>query len=99
MIIKEIEEKHWDKILEIQEESYQEIGTEDLEVLQSKHKASPETCFVCLSNSGAVLGYLLAHPWSGISPPKLFEPLPDIKVCEYLYLHDMAMSLYRREKA
>lgn len=90
MIIKEIEEIHWDGILEIQAKSYPELGSEDLEVLKSKHEASPDTCFVCLSNSGEVLGYLLAHPWCGISPPKLFEVLPNIENCEYLYLHDMA---------
>ena len=92
MIIKEIEEIHWNGILEIQDKSYQEIGTEELEVLKNKNEASPETCFVCLSYSGEVLGYLLAHPWRGISPPKLFEPLPNIEECEYLYLHDMAIS-------
>lgn len=92
MIIKEIEEIHWNKILEIQEESYQEIGTEELEVLKSKSEASPDTCFVCLSNTEEVFGYLLAHPWSGISPPKLFESLSNIENCEYLYLHDMAIS-------
>jgi len=92
MIIKEIEEIHWNGILEIQDKSYQEIGIEDLEVLKSKNEASPDTCFVCLSNKGEVLGYLLAHPWSGITPPKLFEPLPNIEQCDYLYLHDMAVS-------
>jgi len=92
MIIKEIDEIHWNGILEIQDKSYQEIGIEDLEVLKSKNSTSPDTCFVCLSNKGDVLGYLLAHPWSGITPPKLFEPLPNIEQCDYLYLHDMAVS-------
>jgi len=92
MIIKEIENIHWNRILEIQDQSYQEIGTEELEVLKGKKEASPDTCFVCLSDNGEVEGYLLAHPWGGISPPKLFEPLPDVEGCEYLYLHDMAMS-------
>lgn len=92
MIIKEIEEVHWNEILDIQREAYQDIGAEELDVLKSKYEASPDTCFVFVSNSGEVLGYLLAHPWSGISPPKLFEPLPDNESCEYLYLHDMAIS-------
>lgn len=92
MNIKEIEETHWNRILEIQDESYQEIEPEELEVLQGKKEASPDTCFVCLSNCGAVLGYLLAHPWSGIEPPKLFEPLPSVETNEHLYLHDMAIS-------
>ncbi|ESP94681.1 GNAT family N-acetyltransferase [Pseudoalteromonas luteoviolacea] len=92
MIFKKIEEIHWNRIIEIQDESYREIGTEELDVLKSKNAASPDTCFVCVSKSGVVLGYLLAHPWRGTSPPKLFEPLPNITDCEYLYLHDMAIS-------
>ncbi|MDK1286260.1 GNAT family N-acetyltransferase [Pseudoalteromonas umbrosa] len=98
MIFSKIEEMHWDSILDIQEKSYQEIGTEELEVLQSKNYASSDTCFVCLSNHGDVLGYVLAHPWSGIVPPKLFEPLPNIAYCEYLYLHDMAIAPYSKGK-
>ncbi|KZN48293.1 GNAT family N-acetyltransferase [Pseudoalteromonas luteoviolacea] len=92
MVISKIEEVHWVSILDIQEKSYQEIGTEDLAVLKSKNDASPGTCFVCVSDHGEVLGYVLAHPWSGITPPKLFEPLPNIAHCEYLYLHDMAIT-------
>jgi len=92
MIFREIEDVHWKNILEIQDQSYREVCTEELDVLKSKNDASPDTCFVCLSKNGAVEGYLLAHPWSGISPPKLFEPLPNIENCEYLYLHDMAVN-------
>ncbi|WP_432472135.1 GNAT family N-acetyltransferase [Amphritea sp. HPY] len=92
MNIQEIKETNWNNILEIQGEAYQEVGPEDLEVLKSKWAASPETCFVCLSNQGAVLGYLLAHPWNEVEPPKLFEPLPNIQGGECLYLHDMAIS-------
>ncbi|MBQ4834853.1 GNAT family N-acetyltransferase [Pseudoalteromonas luteoviolacea] len=92
MIFKKIEEIHWNRILEIQDESYQEVGTEELDVLKSKNAVAPDTCFVCVSKSGGVVGYLLAHPWNGVYPPKLFEPLPNITHCEYLYLHDMAIS-------
>ncbi|MBR9885133.1 MAG: GNAT family N-acetyltransferase [Oceanospirillales bacterium] len=92
MKIQEIDGENWYGILEIQGEAYQEIGLEDLEVLKSKLAASPNTCFVSLSDQGTVLGYLLAHPWNGSTPPKLFEPLPDITASEYLYLHDMAVN-------
>ncbi|NTS78477.1 GNAT family N-acetyltransferase [Catenovulum sp. SM1970] len=92
MPISPIEAKHWNNILEIQHASYQEIGAEKLTVLKSKNEASPDTCFVSLSDTGLVNGYLLAHPWRGLSPPKLFKPLPDIKTSEYLYLHDMAIK-------
>lgn len=91
MKIQIIHDTNWNSILEIQGEAYQEVGLEDLEVLKSKLTASPDTCFVSLSDQGAVLGYLLAHSWSGTKPPKLFEPLPDITAGEYLYLHDMAV--------
>ncbi len=92
MLIQEIEDKHWPNILKIQDESYQDFGAEELDVLKSKYEASPNTCFVCSSSNGELLGYLLAHPWSGTFPPKLFEPLPNIEQGEYLYLHDMAIS-------
>ena len=92
MKIKKIEDTHWHSILEIQAEAFQEVGVEELEVLKGKSVASPDTCFVSLSDQDLVLGYLLAHPWSGLQPPKLFEPLPNTTVREYLYLHDMAVS-------
>ncbi|WP_185234353.1 GNAT family N-acetyltransferase [Teredinibacter franksiae] len=92
MKIKEIEEDNWGGILEIQDEAYHEVGPEDLDVLKSKKSVSPETCFVCVSDQGDALGYLLAHPWSGSGPPKLFEPLPYIGHSDSLFLHDMAVS-------
>ncbi|MCF6440606.1 GNAT family N-acetyltransferase [Pseudoalteromonas luteoviolacea] len=76
----------------IQNSSYHELDAENLEVLRSKYEISPDTCFVCLANNGAVLGYLLSHPWSGISPPKLFEPLNAPENSDHLYLHDLAIS-------
>lgn len=92
MKIQEIEENHWSDILIIQDEAYHEVGLEELDVLKSKQYASPETCFVCVSDEGGVLGYLLAHPWNGSEPPKLFEPLPDFVNSNSLFLHDMAVS-------
>ncbi|MCG7562379.1 MULTISPECIES: GNAT family N-acetyltransferase [Pseudoalteromonas] len=92
MKIKKIEEKNWVGILEIQDSAYHEVGLEELEVLKSKQFASPDTCFVCVSDRDDVLGYLLAHPWIGNEPPKLFEPLPDLVNSDSLFLHDMAVG-------
>lgn len=92
MKIQEIDENNWGDILEIQDEAYHEFGPEDLDVLKSKQSASPETCFVYISEQDDILGYLLAHPWHGSQPPKLFEPLPDIWHSDSLFLHDMAVS-------
>ncbi|SEG08922.1 GNAT family N-acetyltransferase [Marinobacterium lutimaris] len=92
MKIEAIESAHWEGVLEIQSEAYQQVGLEDLAVLKSKSEASPETCFVCLSDEGQVQGYLLAHLWSGHQPPKLFTRLPVIEAGDHLYLHDIAVS-------
>jgi len=92
MKIQEIEENNWGGILEIQDEAYHDVGPEQLDVLKSKQSASPETCFVCVSDQDDILGYLLAHPWSRSEPPKLFEPLPDIGNSDSIFLHDMAVS-------
>jgi predicted N-acetyltransferase YhbS len=92
MKIIEIAEDNWRGILEIQEAAYHEVDPEELDVLKSKQWVSPETCFVCVSDQGDILGYLLAHPWYGSEPPKLYEPVLDIKRSDSLYLHDMAVS-------
>lgn len=92
MKIQQIEENNWIGILRVQDEAYQEVAPEELDVLKSKQSASPETCFVCVSDQGDILGYLLAHPWNGAEPPKLFETLVNIENSDSLYLHDMAVS-------
>lgn len=92
MNIQTISDIHWNSILEIQAQAYQEIGLEALDVLKSKWKVSPESCIVSLSDQNKVLGYLLSHPWQGASPPKLFEVLPNVKHGEYFYLHDLAVN-------
>lgn len=92
MKITEIAEDHWRGILEIQDEAYHEVDPEELDVLKSKQSVSPETCFVCVSDQGDTLGYLLAHPWNGSKPPKLYEPMFDTENSDSLYLHDMAVS-------
>ncbi|MGH1539838.1 MAG: GNAT family N-acetyltransferase [Arenicella sp.] len=92
MFIQEIQECNWDEILHIQEEAYREIGSEELNILKNKQKYSPSTCLVSISKANEVQGYLLAHPWSGKEPPKLFETLPSISDPDRLYLHDMVVS-------
>lgn len=91
MFIQEIQECHWDEILRIQEEAYREVGSEELSVLKNKQEYSPSTCLVSVSKTNEVQGYLLAHPWSGKEPPKLFKMLPSISDPDCLYLHDMAI--------
>ena len=97
MSIVEISEKSWQGILKVQEEAYTGVPPEEVDVLKSKWKASPETCFVFQSSSNEILGYLLAHPWNSDEPPKLFEELPRKSAGDTLYLHDLAVSNNARE--
>ncbi len=101
MKIQKIGEASWRDILAIQDESYKEIGSESLEVLQDKWHISPDTCFVCISDEGNVAGYLLSHPWFRSEPPKLFEQLAssEEQAIEYLYLHDIAIHPEFRGRA
>lgn len=92
MKVQVIKENNWADIMDIQEDAYHEFGLEELEVLKSKQLVSPDTCFVCMSKLGDVLGYLLSHPWRGFEPPKLSQSLLYVEESEYLFLHDMAVK-------
>lgn len=92
MKVQAIKENNWGDILVIQEDAYHEFALEELEVLKSKQFVSPDTCFVCMSELGDVLGYLLSHPWRGFEPPKLSQSLLYVEESESLFLHDMAVK-------
>jgi len=92
MSIAVISENSWQGILQVQEEAYTDIPHEEVAVLKSKWKVSPETCFVYKDNENKILGYLLAHPWNSDEPPQLFETLPHNSTGDTLYLHDLAVS-------
>jgi len=81
----------WHGILKVQEEAYTGIPPEELNVLKSKWKASPETCFVFKSTDEEIMGYLLSHSWNSNVPPKLFEEIPPKITGDILYLHDLAV--------
>ena len=92
MFITEISEDSWNGILRVQEEAYTDVPPEEVNVLKSKWKASPETCFKFQSENKKIVGYLLAHSWNSDEPPKLFEELPKDSFGTILYLHDLAVS-------
>jgi len=91
MFINEISEKSWNGILKVQEEAYTGIEPEGINVLKSKWKASPKTCFLLQTADEEIFGYLLAHSWNSNVPPKLFEELPHKTTGDILYLHDLAV--------
>ncbi|WP_299796480.1 GNAT family N-acetyltransferase [uncultured Shewanella sp.] len=91
MRLRSITSTDWNEILVIQEECYPQIEPESLEVLQSKWRVSPQTCFV-MESDNQVVGYCLAHPWVAGSPPALEQLLIATDRPDTLYLHDIALS-------
>ena len=95
MSIEPIYADSWAGILKVQAEAYTDLPPEDVVVLKSKWLASPETCAVFLKQY-EVLGYVLAHPWDGDSPPELYKETIINKTGKNLYLHDLALSNHGR---
>ncbi|WP_328455486.1 GNAT family N-acetyltransferase [Streptomyces sp. NBC_00386] len=88
-------EEDWDEAVALEERAYAASGlSEGREVLRSRHRASPSTCFV-LEHAGGFGGYLLALPYP------LFR-CPDLSLAEEgaaqesngggnLHTHDLAI--------
>jgi len=91
MYISKISDNSWHGILKVQEEAYTGLPPEEINVLKSKWKVSPKTCFVFQTIDEEIVGYLLAHSWNSNVPPKLFEELPNKTTGDILYLHDLAV--------
>lgn len=91
MSIKYIVEEIWPEILRLQAGAYFEIEPESLETLRSKWLASPELCFVHEANK-EITGYMLAHRWSSLDPPELFQPLQECTDGKYLFIHDLVVN-------
>ena len=87
-----IEERHWHSIWQIQRDVFIDVSLEPENVLKSKADNSPETCFVATQGE-KVMGYVLSHGWSGVELPKLNRVLATCASSEYLYLHDLAVSV------
>ncbi|MFE5587413.1 GNAT family N-acetyltransferase [Kitasatospora sp. NPDC056531] len=94
--IRLLREEDWDEVVALEERAYSASGlSEGREVLRSRHRASPSTCFV-LEHAGGFGGYLLALPYP------LFR-CPDLSLAEEgavqesdrgsnLHAHDLAIA-------
>jgi len=81
-----------DAVLAIQSRAYTQLIPESADVLLSKLRVSPQTCWLAQVD-GQAAGYLLTHPWSAHMPPALharIDALPAGADC--LYLHDLAID-------
>ncbi len=96
MIIREILERDWQAIMQIQAESYFAIEPEPLSVLRSKWILSPKTCFVAEENQ-QIHGYCLAHPWEDNSAPSLNLEIKRISTyAAGIFIHDLAVTPHLR---
>lgn len=91
MTVTGIEASDWPAILQIQSEVYVDVAPEPDEVMMSKWVASPELCFTFKNENAEALGYLLAHRWTSLTPPKLYQ-ITQSNNGEVLFIHDLAVS-------
>ncbi len=89
--IGQIRDADWPEIMAVQASAFPTTPLESSAVLRSKWLVSPQTCFASRAGDGAILGYLLAHPWPVQSAPPLFEVLEHSSPGNNLFLHDLAV--------
>ena len=95
MSVSRIIDDHWSGIMSVQESAYSEVTPEPLEVLRCKRSITPQSCFVSVSEQGAIEAYVLAHRWAGRNPPSLSQVIDDVSShssADTLYLHDLAVD-------
>lgn len=90
-MIEPINDSMWTDILRLQQAGYSEVEPESLAVLKSKWLNSPQCCFVYFHNA-RIVAYLLAHSWNDLSPPPLFQTLPDNPAGDILFIHDLVVD-------
>lgn len=91
MAVKEIQLNDWSAILQIQADVYVDVAPEPEAVMKSKWLASPTLCYVYKNPENTVLGYLLAHRWTSVTPPKLYQQTTPNQG-DILFVHDLALS-------
>ncbi|CAN7456443.1 GNAT family N-acetyltransferase [Pseudorhodoferax sp. LjRoot39] len=82
-------------VMAIQAEAYAaaDFAPEQPAVFHDRMALAPGLCLVACDAAGAVLGYLLSHPWLEGAPPTLHSALgrlPPAANC--WYLHDCAVA-------
>jgi GNAT superfamily N-acetyltransferase len=82
-------------VMAIQAEAYAsaDFAPERPDVFRDRMALAPGLCLVACDAAGAVLGYLLSHPWVDAAPPALdcaLGSLPPAADC--WYLHDCAVA-------
>lgn len=80
------------KIKEIMHQAYPDFP-EDIRCTRERLRLFPAGCSVLRrDDEGAVLGYVISHPWENLSIPRLSSFLGALPIsAEVYYIHDIAM--------
>ncbi|MFD7578852.1 GNAT family N-acetyltransferase [Kitasatospora sp. NPDC059817] len=90
--IRLLQEEDWDGVVALEERAYAASGlSEGREALRSRHRASPDTCFV-LEHAGGLGGYLLALPYPLFQCPDLSRAEAGGVRATNMHLHDLVVA-------
>ncbi|MFJ3220208.1 GNAT family N-acetyltransferase [Kitasatospora sp. NPDC086801] len=94
--IRLLQEEDWDGVVALEERAYAASGlSEGREALRSRHRASPDTCFV-LEHAGGLGGYLLALPYPLFRCPDLGRAEAGGVRATNMHLHDLVVAEHLR---
>ncbi|MET9913941.1 GNAT family N-acetyltransferase [Streptomyces sp. NPDC006476] len=94
--IRPVRDNDWPGIAAVEAAAYAGSSlTEGLAALESKGRASPDTCFV-LDLDGEIEGYLLALPYPRFQYPPLARVDEPARDSRNLHLHDMVVAHEQR---
>lgn len=80
-------------LMRLQRASFPLSAHESEEVLGSIWRAAPDFCRVAVDASGAICGYVLAHPWIAGELPPLQARLREMPAAPTaVFLHDLAVA-------
>ncbi|MGC3985179.1 MAG: GNAT family N-acetyltransferase [Pseudorhodoferax sp.] len=82
-------------VMAIQAEAYAaaDFAPEQPAVFRDRMGLAPDLCLVACDAAGAVLGYLVSHPWRDGAPPALDSTLGALPAhADCWYLHDCAVA-------
>ncbi|MEU9077884.1 GNAT family N-acetyltransferase [Kitasatospora sp. NPDC048538] len=90
--IRLLREGDWDGLVALEERAYAASGlSEGRAALQSRHRASPDTCFV-LEHAGGFGGYLLALPYPLFRCPDLSRSEAGGVRATNMHAHDLVVA-------
>jgi GNAT superfamily N-acetyltransferase len=90
--IRHIEARDWDGIEALESGAYTPLGlSEGRAALQSRVRASPDTCFA-LDLGCRLVGYLLALPYPAAASPDLVRAESTVFRSRNLHLHDLVLA-------